>query len=119
MKMRMPSLHLLLGTGIILGLLQAIISEYRFQILNIPLTLGSAPFDVLFFFAGCVAYHNDWLDVIAAMQGVRLWVVVGVALSVWLFLGIFVSTMHKGPYHNCIRAAHHHHTASVPAAVDT
>ena len=71
--MKFPSLLRLIIFGAILGVIQLgafIVVPTGF--LFMPITMGSLPFDVIFFSAGVIAKRNNWLQTISEMKACQL-----------------------------------------------
>lgn len=65
-RIPLPTFIELLVIGSILGLLQGITVKEEFRMWDVPIVKseggGGMIFDILFFFCGCLAKKNDWLE---------------------------------------------------------
>jgi len=61
-SIRCPSTCTLLLLGAVVGLVQGLFVKIDFSMWNIPLAQGSMPFDIMFFYGGCLAKKNKWLE---------------------------------------------------------
>jgi glucan biosynthesis protein C len=73
-----PALGRLVGWGALLGMVQALLlallpgGSFAFM----PITLGSLPFDLAFYYAGIAAYRSRWLDApLATSERVLAWAI--------------------------------------------
>ena len=91
-----PSLLILLGIGAAVGLVQAIELLILPGFLMMPITIGSLPFDALWFTAGIMAANRGWLETPLPASSVRISAALVVAGIVTTFAGIFVLSSQGG-----------------------
>jgi len=83
LRLRLPALWTLLLVGAVLGVVQGFFLLFSFTLFQTPLAVGGVPFDVIFFYAGCVAARDDWLADLALWSKGQLAALYAVAAT-WL-----------------------------------
>merc|ERR1711963_1238734 len=78
-SMPLPPTWALLLVGAALGLLSQYLREQGFSAFGMPGGAGGLAFDTFFFFAGCIAKDNGWLESIAAIKGSELMLIRGIS----------------------------------------
>lgn len=70
LRLPLPSFLRVGIVGLLVGLLSGCFYQWNVTFLGIPLAagFGSVPFDVLFFYAGCVAERDNWLASLKAWR---------------------------------------------------
>lgn len=96
LRLRMPALWLMCVAGAVLGLVETFCVAYDLNFLGTPLAQGSFPFDVVFFFAGCVAQRDEWLTEL--LHWPRLKVGILYALALVGLVGFFVEAAELGTF---------------------
>eukprot|EP00928_Gymnodinium_smaydae_P074850 TRINITY_DN5786_c0_g1_i1.p1 TRINITY_DN5786_c0_g1~~TRINITY_DN5786_c0_g1_i1.p1 ORF type:complete len:527 (+),score=82.87 TRINITY_DN5786_c0_g1_i1:38-1582(+) len=115
-----PKPGLILQLGMAVGLLQSYFVIMGFTMFDIPLAFGALPFDILFFFAGCLAKKNKWLEAFQkdmtsfSSRDCRIVHIVA-ALSV-TFLAVLFPFMYPQPYHPSLQSPSAE-SASAPSCV--
>ena len=85
LRLKLPPLGILVLAGACIGVLQGWYIAFGLSTLGIPLATGALPFDVVFFFSGCVASRDDWLADLMKWSRYQLVWLYTIAVSLLLF----------------------------------
>lgn len=97
LRLKLPCLAVLCLAGATIGLLQGWILAFGFNMFYIPTSIGSFPFYIIFFYAGCVAARDDWLADLLRWPSWQVVALYCVAVSLLLFNLVAVPFMSPFP----------------------